>query len=206
MNAVADGNNGTYVILQEQEYNMESMAPGQAAMYMIHVLTTSGRDKVSGLSRAPEALNVKTVGGTPGHVYCSRAIQLMFAAGRHIGTLTDNEEAKGRSAPNSAPRKLGGKRRRDLSPEDQAPRDEGILQPRVRERNLSPFASLSNKSVSSPSERDKVLPKLISHESKPSQVPRDKEVVVIEDDAPVVVNVDENSPHEAPAEVPARVV
>ena len=165
MNAVADGNNGTYVLLQEQEYNMESMAPGQAAMYMIHVLTTSGRDKVSGLSRAPEALNVKTVGGTPGHVYCSRAIQLMFAAGRHIGTLTDNEEAKERSAPNSAPRKLGGKRRRDLSPEDQAPRDEGI-KPRVREQNLSPIASLII--ASPPSERKKVLPKLISHENKPS--------------------------------------
>ena len=114
-NAVADGQNETYVLLQEQEYSMESMAPGQGIMYMIHVLTTSGRDKVSGLSRAPEALSVNTVGGTPGHVYCSRAIQLMFAAGQHIGTLTDNEEAKERSAPNSAPRKVGGKRKRDLS-------------------------------------------------------------------------------------------
>ena len=61
MRTVADGNNGTYVLLQEKEKNMDSIAPGQAAMYMIHVLATSGRDKVSGLSRAPEALSVKTV-------------------------------------------------------------------------------------------------------------------------------------------------
>ena len=122
-NAVADGQNGTYVLLQEQEYNIDSMAPGQGIMYMIHVLTTSDRDKVSGLSRAPEALSVNTVGGTPGQVYCTRAMQLMFAVGQHIGTLTDNEEAKERSAPNSAPLKVGGKRRRDQSLNNQAPRE-----------------------------------------------------------------------------------
>ena len=71
---------------------------------------------------------------------------------------------------------------------------------------MSPIASLSNKIISPPSERDRVLPKLISHESKPVQPPRDKEVVLIVEDVPEIIEVDENSPHEAPGEVPASEV
>jgi hypothetical protein len=51
-----------------------------------------------------------------------------------------------------------------------------------------------------------MLPKLISQEKQPLQPPRDKEVVIIVEDVPEIIEVDENSPHEAPGEVPASEV
>jgi hypothetical protein len=47
------------------------MSPGFLHLFMLHMLLTSGKDKVYGLSKTPEALITKTQGGSPGQVYCS---------------------------------------------------------------------------------------------------------------------------------------
>ena len=100
-NAMVDGNNQKYNLLQKQEYCIRLMSSGEVTMFMLHELLTTGRDNVSELIKVPEALYKKTRGGTPGHQYCRWAMQLTFAAGQCIGRLTEDEETKERN-PNSA--------------------------------------------------------------------------------------------------------
>ena len=103
-NAMVDGNNQKYNLLQKQEYCIRLMSSGEVTMFMLHELLTTGRDNVSELIKVPEAFYKKTGGGTPGHQYCRWAMQLTFAAGQCIGRLTEDEETKERNPNNAPPR------------------------------------------------------------------------------------------------------
>ena len=94
------------------------------AMFILYVLLTSGREKVSWLRRATEVLITIKEGNTPGHTYCTRAMQLKIAAGSPIWLITDYKEAKDQSAP----RKKCVKRSRDWN-EPEAPRVKSLSRP-----------------------------------------------------------------------------
>ena len=102
--------NQNYVLFAEQTFRMDEMSPGELTMFMMRTLLDSGEDQVDGLWKAQAALLAKTEGGTPGHVYCRWAIQLIFAAGRCIGKLSSTKEQRElqeESVPNSAARERG---------------------------------------------------------------------------------------------------
>ena len=65
---------------------------GTMAMYIIHALLTPGWDCVDDLADALVHLYTNTIGGLPGQMYCRQAIQLTFAANRHVGKLSDQME------------------------------------------------------------------------------------------------------------------
>ena len=121
------------------------MTLGVVGIFMIHMLLTSGKDKVSGLTKPPEALMEKNKGGTTVQFNCYLAMKLKFASGLYEGLLLDPEVAANyQSAYNSPSHGKGSKKMWDRN----------ILIPAPRERHLSPH-SLRNRYLSLPLSHEK---------------------------------------------------
>lgn len=74
-------------------------------MFMVQVLLTSGKYTFYRQSKIPEALIIKTKGGSMGQQYYSWAMPLNFAAASHIGKLKGNyEEKEQQISPNTSSR------------------------------------------------------------------------------------------------------
>ena len=67
------------------------MQIGTMVMYMIHEMLTTRHDSVDEVADQLIPLFQETQSGIPGDLYCRQAMQLAFAANRHVGKLNDQK-------------------------------------------------------------------------------------------------------------------